>query len=336
MASTSSSARASAALGGGFKNFRPVKLVGATLEEWCCLCRRSRLVVAANSDIADFSLEQYRGNKPDATGDGPDAMFYYRDAPVDLFQYVRGAMSGGTYVFDPVYELKAGMDMLCHSLQERSKYVDAAIQAGIDKKNEPDFLPGNIYASGNEEWEAYATPSRDASLKNSFFPALRVDIMKFVFAAKHKDPSGVTEAALTRDLQKAYDEKAHDCLHHHLSNSVGRTCRLRLQPGGNPVCSRSASILITASSGAGAPAAPMNWRAARTMRPRHAGTRPSRRDLRNQAERIYAARARFTVSELENGAPGSGPKRPPRTDLSQLIANIGRGQQMAAMEPVGF
>jgi hypothetical protein len=62
----------------------------------------------------------------------------------------------------------------------------------------------------------------------------------------------------------------------------------------------------------------------------------AQQNLRNQAERIYAARARFTVSELENGAAGSGPKKPPRTDLSQLIANIGRGQQMAAMEPVGF
>jgi hypothetical protein len=177
----------SAALGGGFKNFRPVKLVGATLKNGAYV--GGRLAIAANSDIADFSLEQYRGNKADATGDGPDAMFYYRDAPVDLFQYVRGAMSGGTYVFDPVYELKAGIDKLCQSLQERSKYVDAAIQAGIDKKNEPDFLPGNIYASENEEWEAYATPSRDASLKNSF-SQLYVDLMKFIFAASTRIPAG--------------------------------------------------------------------------------------------------------------------------------------------------
>ena len=59
-------------------------------------------------------------------------------------------------------------------------------------------------------------------------------------------------------------------------------------------------------------------------------------NLRNQAERIYASRAHFTLAELEKGVPGSGARKPPPADIAALIANIGRGQLMAQMEPVGF
>jgi hypothetical protein len=34
--------------------------------------------------------------------------------------------------------------------------------------------------------------------------------------------------------------------------------------------------------------------------------------------------------------PGSGARKPPPADIAKLIANIGRGQLMAQMEPVGF
>ncbi len=319
-----------AALGGGFKNFRPVKLVGATLKNGAYV--GGRLVVAANSDIPDFSLEQYRGTGPDAAADGPEALFQYRDAQVDLFQYVRGSLSGGTYVFDPVYELKAGMDMLCHSFQERSKYVDAAIQAGIDKKPEPGFLPGNIYASESDEWEAYATPSRDASLKNSF-SQLYVDLMKFIFQARAKDPSGVTEAGLKRDLQQAYDEKVHACTVSY-TNSAGAPVSFDFNEAAARLFTISFDPYHCVERRWGATSA----EELASCKDDDAKTRwyTAEQNLRNQAERIYAARVHFTVTELENGVPGSGPKKPPRTDLSQLIANIGRGQMMAAMEPVGF
>jgi hypothetical protein len=319
-----------AAQGGGFKNFRPVTLVGAALRDGAYV--GGRLVVAANKDIADFSLEQYRGNGPDAAADGADAIFQYHDAPVGLFEYVRGSLSGGTYVFDPVYELKAGMDMLCHSLQERGKYVDAAIQAGIDKKNEPGFLPGNIYASDSDEWEAYATPSRDASLKNSF-AQLYVDIMKFIFAARIKDPGGATEAGLKRDLQQAYDEKAHACTVSY-TNSAGRSVSFDFDDAAHRLFAMSFDPYHCVERRWGATSA----EELASCKDDEAKARwyNAEQNLRNQAERIYAARARFAVTELENGAPGSGARKPPPTDLSSLIANIGSNQRMAVMEPVGF
>ena len=319
-----------AALGGGFKNFRPIKLVGASLRNGAYV--GGHLVVSANDDIADFSLEQYRGNGPEANGDGPDAIFQYQGAPVGLFEYVRGSLSGGTYRFDPVYELQAGMDMLCHSFQERGKYVDGAIQAGIDKKSEPALLTGNIYASDNEEWEAYATPSRDASLKNSF-AQLYVDIMKFVFRARAQDPSPVREAVLRSDLLKAYDEKAHTCTVTY-TNSANQPLTIGFDDAVHRLFTMSFDPYHCIERRWGA----TSEQELSTCGDDETKTRwyNAEQRLRNQAERIYGSRAHFTLGELEQGVPGSGARKAPPSDISQLIGNIGRGQIMAAMEPVGY
>jgi hypothetical protein len=47
-------------------------------------------------------------------------------------------------------------------------------------------------------------------------------------------------------------------------------------------------------------------------------------------------RPHFTLSELQSSIPGTGPKKPPSTNIAQLIGRIGRAQIMVAMEPVGF
>ncbi len=317
-----------ASLGGGFKNFRPLKLVGATQKNGAYV--GGRIMVALNSEIPDFSLEQYRGTGPDANGDGTDTLFQYRDAPVGLFEYVRGSLSGGTYTFDPVYELKQGMDTLCHALQERGHYVDAAIQAGIDKKSEPALLPGNVYASDNDEWEAYATPSRDASLKNSF-AQLYVDIMKFVFRSQSRDPSAT--ASLKSKLQEAYDEKAKSCTVTY-TNSANTSVTFGFDDAVRRLFTMSFDPYhcIERRWGATSESELSN------CQDNESKTRwyKAEQNLRNQAERIYASRAHFTVVELEQGVPGSGARKPPPADIAQLIATIGRGQLMAQMDPVGF
>jgi hypothetical protein len=313
-------------LGGGFKNFRPLKLVGATLRNGAYV--GGRIVLAADNEIPDFSLEQYQGT--DGKGDGPDAMFQYRDAPVGLFEYVRGSLSGGTYIFDPIYELKAGMDALCQSFQERGKYVDAAIQAGIDKKPEPSALPGNIYASDNDEWEAYATPSRDASLKNSF-AQLYVDIMKFIFRVRAKDWPATWD--LQKKLQATYNEKAHACLISY-TNSAGKTVSFDF---------KEATSRLFAMSFDPYQCIERRWGATSdeelaTCKDDETKARwyKAEQNMRNQAERVYVPKARFSIAELEQNAPGTGARRPPPSDIAQLIDNISRGERMAAMEPVGF
>jgi len=86
--------QSTAKLGGGFKNFRPLKLVGAIRRKDGTFLG-GRVVLASNREIVDYSLEQYRGNTGGAKGDGPDAQFSYNNASLDLFEYARAAMSGG-------------------------------------------------------------------------------------------------------------------------------------------------------------------------------------------------------------------------------------------------
>ena len=108
-----------AELGGGFKNFRPLKLVGATKTEDGDYIG-GNVVLATNAEIPDYSLEQYRGNIPNANADGPGAQFVYNGIRLGLFEYARASMSNGGFAFNPVYELKASMVSICHDAREQT------------------------------------------------------------------------------------------------------------------------------------------------------------------------------------------------------------------------
>ena len=108
-----------AELGGGFKNFRPLKLVGAIRTQDGNYIGGT-VVLASNAEIPDYSLEQYRGNIPRANADGPGAKFVYNGIPLGLFEYARAAMSKGGFAFNPVYEMKASMVSICHDAQEQT------------------------------------------------------------------------------------------------------------------------------------------------------------------------------------------------------------------------
>ncbi len=111
--------QSSAELGGGFKNFRPLKLVGAarTADGYYI---GGTVVLATNAEIPDYSLEQYRGNIPNANADGPGARFVYNGIPLGLFEYARASMSKGGFAFNPVYELKASMVSICHDARDQT------------------------------------------------------------------------------------------------------------------------------------------------------------------------------------------------------------------------
>jgi len=119
-----------AALGGGFKNFRPLKLEGALLQADGTYIG-GHIVLAANEAIADYSLEQYRGNTPDASADGSHARYSYNNASLNLYQYARASMSRGGYAYNPVYELQVSMNALCQDAIGRPRAYDARIEAGV-------------------------------------------------------------------------------------------------------------------------------------------------------------------------------------------------------------
>lgn len=116
-----------AALGGGFKNFRPMKLEGAqAMPDGTYL--GGHIVLAANEAIADYSLEQYRGNVAGNDLSGPHPLFHYNDASLNLYEYARASMSRGGYSFNPVYELQVSMRTLC---RDAASGADDRVQQGV-------------------------------------------------------------------------------------------------------------------------------------------------------------------------------------------------------------
>jgi hypothetical protein len=117
-------------LGGGFKNFRPIQLVGATRAADGRYIG-GHIVVAANEAIADYSLEQYRGNAPDTKDANAGAQFRYNNVPLDAYEYTRAAMANGAFAFNPVYELKVSMRSLCADAKEGTPEAEARLKSGF-------------------------------------------------------------------------------------------------------------------------------------------------------------------------------------------------------------
>jgi hypothetical protein len=115
-------------LGGGFKNFRPLQLVGALLRADGSYIG-GHMVLTANEAIADFSLEQYRGN--DAKAGASVAQFRYNNVPLNLYEYVRASMSKGGFAFNPVYEIEVTMGTLCRDAKEGTPEAEARITSGF-------------------------------------------------------------------------------------------------------------------------------------------------------------------------------------------------------------
>src|SRR5262249_10646392 len=92
-------------VGAGFKNWRPVRLVGyKTRPDGVLIGGHTKL--AANEDIADFSDEQFFGNgKRPKDANWQDGTFTLNGETLDYYDYVRAQLAGGTLLFEPVSEI---------------------------------------------------------------------------------------------------------------------------------------------------------------------------------------------------------------------------------------
>lgn len=204
-----------ARLGGGLKNWRPLQLIGAQRQGRALV--GGHIAMAANRQIADFSLVQYLGTTPNPSGDVRRARWFYNGARLGFYEFARVAVSGGRTDFNPVYEVQATMRTLCNDLEERRQAVDQAIHNGIAAKLHPASIPDDIYSAGGD-WEAYATPARDVRLRAAFV-RFRDDLARMIRQWVNRDPNIVYDGTdLKRDLLRTYDEQARACTVTYLSS----------------------------------------------------------------------------------------------------------------------
>ena len=303
-------------LGGGLKNWRPFRLVGAHKAGPDFI--GGHLAYAENDQITDFSLVQYVGTEPNPKQDVTKARFVYNGSELGFYEYVRVAVSGGHMDFNPVYELKATMKTLCNDLNDRAQYVDLDIKDGISRKPHPDRLPDNIYGSSNVEWEAYSTPSRDARIKAAFVQFYK-DLAEMIDLWVKRDPRIVYDGNFLKDdLAKAYAEESQACTITYLNSStrpvpmtfddmMHRLFAMSFDPYHCVELRWGASGDERASCTDGK--AKQRWYAAEQR-------------LRNQPDRTYDISMGWDLDELERRVKGSGIDRPPPVDIKTLIDNM--------------
>ena len=196
-------------LGAGLKAWRPIYVEGAKTDEDGSLLG-GKLRAAANDALNDFSMEQYFGNTPHPSGVWHYGEFRFRDRTLKYYDYVRRKLAAPDFSYDPVEELRFGLQTICGDIKSRKAAVDAAYFARVHLKPHPKKLPPNIYGTFGE-WEEYSTPSRDARLKVSFIE-MRRDVQALYEDARAGEP-GVQYNGddLAGDLMKAFEEEKNAC-----------------------------------------------------------------------------------------------------------------------------
>ncbi|HAJ48422.1 MAG TPA: hypothetical protein DCL54_17745, partial [Alphaproteobacteria bacterium] len=203
--------RARPSMGAGFKNWRPIRLTNYTASADGSLLG-GVMSFAGNSEIPDFSWEQYYGTDIAEPKDAKWAAgeFLIEGEAYEYYDFVRTRMAGGSLTYQPLEELRNMMRSNCEDIKYRAEAVDIAIRAGIQNKAQPGRLPPNIYGTEGE-WEDFSTPSRDARLKTAFkekFDTIQRLVNDHRLGSKRIVYTGTS---LIGDLIKIYDQEASAC-----------------------------------------------------------------------------------------------------------------------------
>ncbi|GAA0572358.1 hypothetical protein [Rhizomicrobium electricum] len=313
-------------LGGGLKNWRPQVLKGAKDDGEGYLIG-GRIVLTGNDEIEDFSLVQYVGTEPNPSQSPKKARFVYDDEEMGLYTYVRTAMSGGKTEFNPLHELRVSMRNLCRDLKDRANTVNLAISEHIQDKPHPSSLPENLFDAWGD-WENYATPARDARLREGF-AQFYSHMARIIDLWVKRDPRIAYEGTdLRADLLAAYDTQSQACDLTYLSTDK-RPVPLHLG---------DIEARVYAMSYDPYDCIELRW-----------GAQGAERDGCTNGEkkmRWYAAQQRFRqmqsrdffagyeLEDLERKAAKPMPPPPP-VDVRALIANMSYQVPLEPMRPVG-
>ncbi|MEL7491647.1 MAG: hypothetical protein AAGJ73_13085 [Pseudomonadota bacterium] len=309
-------------LGAGLKAWRPIELTGATKRDDGAYVG-GKIKAAANSAIRNFSVEQYIGNKPHPSGIWHYGEFMHEGRTLRYYDYVRRRLASPDFAYNPVEELRFGLQSVCGDIKARKVAVNQATNARIHLKPHPKRLPPNIFGTYGE-WEHYSTPSRDARLKVSFIE-LRRTMQDLYERAVQGDPSIAFEGGdLAEALWLTFQEEKAAC-----KVSYWRSDDLRVQLNLGHVMDRLFQLSFDpyhcperrwGARGAELESCTDDQEKTRWYN--------AQRFLRNQAQRTYDVRMDFTVDELKPPmvAPpsqgGLGVEAPADADLRTYLAGL--------------
>ncbi|MBY0554847.1 hypothetical protein K2P97_09980 [bacterium] len=301
--------------GAGFKNFRPLKLVGAIYDQAARTYVGGKILGAKNSEIKDYDLVQFFGTERKARADWSKGPFMIDGQSYGYYDYLRMKLSTGNLKINPLNEIKSLAEDLCQTSQDRVVAVAGAAKSGVDLKSHPDRLPVNIYGTSGE-WEEYSTPSRDARLKTSF-KELRDLAESLNKMNEARDPRlDYSGENIKRDMLAVYWSASMACKIDY-TKSNGEIKSLNLEDVRQRLFGLSfdpyhcAELRWGATSAEELATCPVDenklaWYRAEVW-------------LRNQIERRYDARMDFSLSELDGPKPGVGVANPPDVDIIRYL-----------------
>lgn len=324
-------------LGTGFKEWRPIRLVGARRLENGTLVG-GRVEALPNEALPNYSLMQYVGTETtDASArtlnQWRQATFARNGEALDYYHFVRAAMASGDLTMDPVKEIRSSMRSLCYDIRARKQAVDAAIANGIDRMAAPNRLPQNIYGTFGY-WEFYSTPSRDARFKTALKE--QRDHIEALIAMHAQGASTVTYGGtnLIGDLIAAYDDESVQCITYY-TRSNGANVQLSIDDVIDRVYDLSFDPYQCVERRWGAPSGEEQSSCRDT--PVKDTWYKAERFLRNLIDRTYDVDMGYTPRELEAGPHGQfsgrGIVEGPDVDVRAYLVSLQQRQQASVVVP---
>jgi hypothetical protein len=236
--------------GGGFRNWRPFKLVanevGASGEDLPPKRNKDgsitigKIKFLRDEEIPDYSAEQYYGNLPSPDWDWKKGKFVVGGREVNYFDYIRIRLANGIFKLSPTFQFRKDLNALCVDLQERTRSVQIAIDNQLHMKDHPLNLPLNIYGADGE-WESFSTPGRDLRIRQRALNLID-NAKEYMAKWASKDPYFEYNGSnLKKDLIKIYNEVDANCrisyvksdkqeVRMSLSTALSRVTRMSFDP----------------------------------------------------------------------------------------------------------
>ncbi len=303
--------------GAGFKNWRPIKLVDAVKGPQGNYLG-GRIVTVPNSEIPNYSNEQYYGNTNLnlSENEWKKGKFEFDGKTVDFYEYVRNKMSVGDLRLDPIKEIVDGTNEICEALKDRVDAVNTALASGIQNQEHPFRLPDNIYGTDGD-WETYSTPSRDARLKVQYIELLN-HAKHLVQLHQTNDPQLVYQGNdLTGEMLNAYQQASQSCVINY-TNSAGAQVPLNIEQVRQRLFDLSFDPYHCVELRWGAKGSEASTCGDNSIKKLWYVREQT---LRNQHERKYDITMGFTLDELAVFGPGKGSLTPAETDLVGYLSN---------------